>query len=138
MGFQHDLTVRFYEIDRAGIAFFGRVYEYCHAAFEELLSAALGSNEAMFSTHGFGMPLVHSEADYQAPMRMGDRLRIDVTIKKLGRRSITFGYTVVGRDDAVQRANVTLVHVFVDMAKFESIDAPAVLTDALKEMGLLT
>ncbi|MDP6943925.1 MAG: polyprenyl synthetase family protein [Myxococcota bacterium] len=36
MSFEHRLTVRFYEVDRAGIAFFGRVFEYCHAAYEAL------------------------------------------------------------------------------------------------------
>ena len=39
MSFEHRLIVRFYEVDRAGIAFFGRIFEYCHAAYEGLLVA---------------------------------------------------------------------------------------------------
>jgi hypothetical protein len=37
--FVHHHTARFFEIDRAGIVFFGRIFEFCHEAFEELLLA---------------------------------------------------------------------------------------------------
>ena len=76
MSFEHTLTARFFEIDRAGIVFFGRFFEYCHATFEEMLLAALPDWNGAFDHSGWGMPLVHAEADFSRPVRMGDRLRI--------------------------------------------------------------
>ena len=136
MAFTHQLTARFFEIDRAGIVFFGRFYEYCHVALEEVLAAMFGHPAAIFESLGFGMPLVHSEADYSAPTRMGDKLTIEVTIERLGRRSVTFAYRIVGTDDGIQRCTVTLVHAFVNMETFTGIDVPQDFIDGLQRVGL--
>lgn len=137
MSFEHRLTARFYEIDRAGIVFFGRVYEYVHAALEELLAEVFGHAAAIFEEHGFGMPLVHSEADYRHPIRMGDRLVIRPTLSRVTRRSVTFTYAIDG-EDGVHRSTVTLVHAFIDMADFSAIAVPAVFLDRIEKAGLLT
>ncbi|MBT9555150.1 MAG: acyl-CoA thioesterase [Myxococcales bacterium] len=134
--FRHRQTARFFEIDRAGIVFFGRFYEYAHAAFEELLTAALGHSEAMFKELGFGMPLVHSEADYKAPVLMGDRLLIEVEVERLGEKSVTFRYTISGEADGKLRAVVRLVHAFVDLATFRPIPVAPALLDGLVRLHL--
>lgn len=136
MGFKHQITARFYEIDRAGIVFYGRFYEYCHAALEELLAAMFGHAEAIFVEKGFGMPLVHSEADYKKPTRMGDRLSIDVSVKRVGKRSITFEYLMTD-DDGDERCTVRLVHCFVDMASFDAMAVPADFLAGLQRVGLI-
>ncbi len=135
MSFEHHLKARFYEVDRAGIIFFGRFYEYCHAALEELLEAMFGHPASIFETHGFGMPLVHSEADYKRPTRMGDNLRITVDVERVGAKSITFHYVVYGDQDD-RRCDVRLIHCFVDLATFDAIAMPDVFLDGLKKVGL--
>ncbi|MGM0578869.1 MAG: acyl-CoA thioesterase [Myxococcota bacterium] len=137
MSFEHEVTVRFHEVDRAGIAFFGRVFEYCHEAFEELLVAADDRLLAVFDTGGWGMPLVHVEADYARPMRMGDRLRVSVGVDRLGERSVTFAFRVVGAEDGALRATVRHVHACVDLERFEGIPVPDRLRDGLTRLGLL-
>lgn len=134
--FVHHHTARFYEIDRAGIVFFARVYEYCHAAFEELQTRAFGHPGAIFDSLGFGMPLVHSEADYTRPIRLGDRLEIALRVAKVGARSVTFAYTIVGEDDRAPRAKVTLVHAFIDMTSFKGIQTPPSFLEGLARVGL--
>jgi len=104
MPFEHDVTVRFFEVDRAGILFLGRVIEHCHATFEELLATAGHDLESHFSTSSWGMPLVHAEADFIRPMRMGDRLRVSLRVERLGGRSITFAYAISGAEDGALRA----------------------------------
>jgi len=136
MSFEHLVTVRFHEVDRAGIAFFGRVFEFCHEAFEEMLLAADDSLESVFDQGGWGMPLVHAEADYARPMRMGDRLRIRLTVDRLGDHSITFLYEVVGMEDDKRRASVKLVHAFVGMDDFKVRDVPDRIRRGLLKLGL--
>lgn len=131
--------VRFHEIDRAGIAYFGRAFQYCHEAFEDMLSQALGHDlEIFFRTSEWMMPLVHAESDYQAPILLGQDLRVELRIARLGGSSVTFAYRVVGEPDEVVRAEVKLVHVCVDRASFQKRALPEGLAAGFKALGLVS
>ena len=136
MALEHEHTVRFHEIDRAGIAYFAQVFVYCHVAFEELLAEVVGDLEAFFRDSAWMAPLVHSEADYAHPMRLGDRLVVALEVEALGARSVTFAYRITGRDDGVLRATARLKHVFVDRAAFASRPVPAEVRAGLARLGL--
>jgi YbgC/YbaW family acyl-CoA thioester hydrolase len=136
MAFEVVVTARFFEIDRAGIVFFGRIFEYCHVAYEELLGKALGSMEEAFRAPEWGTPLVHAEADFNSPIRLGDRITVALTLDKVGERSLSFGYRLTG-EDGVLRATAKLVHAVIDPRTFRAIPAPASLLDALRRAGVL-
>jgi YbgC/YbaW family acyl-CoA thioester hydrolase len=137
MAFEHVVTVRFHEVDRAGIVFFGRVFEYCHVVFEELLHEVMGAGmSGVFEGGGWGMPLVHAEADYKNPMRIGDRLRIALEVERLGDHSVTLRYTIRGPDDGL-RAVVRLVHAFVDLKAFHTVPTPREIREGLARFGLV-
>lgn len=136
MSFVHHVTVRFYEIDRAGIAFFARFFEYCHAAFEEMQLAAFGDMETALREAPFVMPVVHAEGDYQAPVRLGDRLTVSLDVERLGDTSITFRYAVCGADGS-PRATLKLVHAFVDRATWRACAAPPEIVEGLRRVGAL-
>ena len=137
MAFEHVVTVRFQHVDRAGIAFFGQVFEYCHAAYEEMLVAAGLSLREIFDQGGWGMPLVHAEADYSRPMRMGDRLAVALEVARIGRSSLTFEYTVRGAEGRELRATVRLVHAFIDLDGFRKLTVPPSLVEALARLDLV-
>ena len=134
MSFEHRLTVRFFEVDRAGIAFFGRVFEYCHAAYEALLVSVDYPLAAIFDAEGWGMPLVHAEADFQRPMRLGEELLIRVSVGRLGKTSITLDFEVSGVVDKHVRARAKHVHACVDMDGFASMEIPARLREAFESV----
>ena len=135
MPFEHSLTVRFDEIDRAGIAYFGDVLKYCHHAYEELMAKVVGDLEAWFAAADWGMPLVHCEADYKRPNAFGDRLTIELDVSRMGKSSVTFAYRVTCGDEL--RATVQLVHAFVDLQSFAPIPAPQAFMDGIRRVGLL-
>ena len=137
MAFTYEVTVRFHEVDRAGIAFFGRVFEYAHVAFEELLLSIDPSWTSVFDDLGWGMPLVHADADFERPMRLNERLTVSVAVESIGARSLTFAFTLTGSEDGVVRARARHVHVFVDMERFESIPVPDEMRLGLAGLGLL-
>ena len=74
MGFERTTTVRFHEVDRAGIVYFSRVFEWCHVVYEELLRELFGGVEPIFATKDWGSPLVHASADYRRPFKLDDRV----------------------------------------------------------------
>jgi YbgC/YbaW family acyl-CoA thioester hydrolase len=127
--FEHRLTVRFHQVDRAGIAFFGRLFEYCHDAFEELLSAA--GLDGLLQARRVGLPLVHAEADFAAPLRMGDKLVVAVTVERLGRSSVTFGFALRGDGEDAVRARLRHVHAAVSLPDLTPCPLPAEVATAL-------
>ncbi len=137
MAFAYEVSVRFHEVDRAGIAFYGRVFEYVHVAFEEMLLAIDPTWTSVFDDQGWGMPLVHADADFKRPMRLSERLTVSVSVESLSARSVTFAFEVVGSHDGVTRATARQVHVFVDMERFESIPVPEEMRAGLAKLGLL-
>lgn len=137
MAFTQDVMVRFNEVDRAGIAFFGRVFEYCHIAYEELFAAAGFPIDVMFEgADGWAMPLVHAEANYVRPMRLGAKLTIQAEVVRLGKSSVGFEYTV--RDVAGKTcAVVNLVHCCVNLETFSKHPVPDELRRALFSLGIV-
>jgi len=102
MAFVTTHTVRFAEIDAAGIAFFSRIYEWSHYAYEQALaSVGLPLMELLESSEVI-MPMVHSEADYKSPCRLGEELTIDVVIESSTKRSVTWRFTFKGPDGGLK------------------------------------
>ena len=138
MTFEIPITARFHEVDRAGIIFFGRVFEYAHTCYEELLIAAFGGFDRLFDERGFGTPIVHSEADFRRPIRQSDRLIVRARVEGLSSRSITFCYEIIGDGGADDlRCTVQMKHAFVSLDNFRAIECPAFFTTGLKGIGLL-
>jgi YbgC/YbaW family acyl-CoA thioester hydrolase len=135
VAFERELVVRFDEIDRAGIVYFADVQKYCHVVYEALMTEVVGDLEAFFAGSGWGMPLVHAEADYARPNRLGETLSVALEVERLGAKSITFAYTV--RCQGEDRAKVKLVHAFVDMERFAPISAPDAFRAGLRRLGLI-
>ena len=136
VGFQYRIRVRFSEVDQAGVAYFSRIYEYCHRAFEELLRAADMPLEGLLHQVGWGLPLVHTEADYHRPLRLGDAISIEVTVLEQTDRRISFGFRVLGEDGQV-RARVKHVHACVGMEDFRPRELPSAFLDGLARLDLL-
>jgi YbgC/YbaW family acyl-CoA thioester hydrolase len=135
MSYQHIFTIRFSQVDSAGIAFFSRVYEICHDAFEALLAKADMPLGFVIEEQGWGMPVVRSEADYAAPMRLGEEVVVTVTVERLGNSSVTFSYSVDGTD-GVHRVRVRLTHAFLDTETFRARSVPESFAPALRKAGL--
>ena len=93
--------VRFGHVDPAGIAYFPRIYDYIHEAFEELWEVHVGVRYySLLGPQRLGFPLVHSEVDFAHPLRFGDRPLVRVTCFKLGNSSLGLRY-VYKLDDAI-------------------------------------
>ena len=76
--FRLERPVRFAEVDAARIVFFARYLDYCHDAIEALFGALDGGYAELTMKRGLGVPSVHVEIDYHAPLRYGDVAVIDL------------------------------------------------------------
>ena len=121
MAYTH--TVRFSEVDAAGILFFSRVFEIAHAAYEALLAERGTPLRQLVHDERWTLPLVHAEADYHAPMRLGDEVSVQVAIEAIGSTSLTLRFTLAA-PSGQPLATVRHVHVAVDRATFRPVPLP--------------
>jgi YbgC/YbaW family acyl-CoA thioester hydrolase len=127
-------TVRFAEVDPAGILFFSRVAEHCHAAYEAFVAAAGLDVPAYFGGSAWKCPIVRWEVDYHAPSRLGETLAVAVEGLEIGRTSLVFRFRVTGPDGALRSA-AKMVAVCVEGAPLRPRPLPEHVVDAFVAMG---
>ena len=131
------MTVRFSQVDPAQVVYFARVYEMAHEAFEELMAASGLAIGPLFEQSDWGMPLVHSEARYRRPWRLGERIRIEGTVTKVSERSVEFEYNFLDSESQV-RTTVCMRHAFVSLATFQPQSVPEPFLAAMQKIGLIS
>ncbi len=123
--FVHKRAVRFEEVDAAGIVFFGRFFEYCHDAMERFFDGVPGGYVGLIMKRRIGFPAVHAEADWKAPLRYGDAMRIEVTVRRVGTSSCTFRYRFLRASDGVEAAVIEHVTVSTNLDAMTKVPLPA-------------
>src|SRR5436309_9478399 len=88
----YDRPIRFDEVDPAGIVFFARYANFAHEAIETFFAELDGGYPGLIVKRHIGLPIVHLEADFIAPLRYGDRLRIETSCLEIGTTSATLGH----------------------------------------------
>jgi len=113
--FACEVVVRLYDTDAAGFHFFGAQFRFAHEALEEFVAhigqpigKTIRDREVLF-------PVVHAEADYRAPLSVGDRLTVRVVVRALGDRSFSMGYRLLLADGR-EAGSVMTVHASVSGA----------------------
>jgi len=120
-------TVRFQDIDAAGIVFFARIFDYFHDAYAGLMASRGLPLPALLARTDWLVPLVRAEADYQRPLRHGDEVTVAVTAVALGRSSLTVDYLIASGGPC---ATGRTVHVFVAREGFARLEIPAAVRAA--------
>lgn len=126
MSFVFATPVRFADIDHAGIVYYPRFFHLFHLAFEELWRARIGPRaySELIDRDRVGFPAVRAECEFKQPLRFGDTAEIEVTIPRLGAKSITFRYRVFRSEPRALCAEGTVVCAVVDLARFVAIAVP--------------
>jgi len=135
MAFEHQTTVLFSQVDAVGIAFFGRAFEMCHEVLEAMLAAGGMPLHAILDGGEWAMPLVHASADFKRPMKLGDRITIHMELAEMSGGSLTFAYALLGESGDL-RANVKLVHAFIDRKRFKGRRAPKEALEVFERAGM--
>ena len=135
MPFVYETTIRFSQVDPAQVVYFARVYELAHETFEEIMAAAGMPGGPLFEKREWGMPLVHTEADYRRPWRLGERVRIEGRVAEMTEKSVEFEYAFVDEGGKV-RTRVRMRHAFVSLDNFQARSAPPEFIAAIRTLDL--
>lgn len=134
--FRFSQPVRFADIDHAGIVYYPRYFHYFHVAFEELWRERIGpaAYSQIIDKDRIGFPAVRAECDFKAPLRFGETAQIEVSVPRLGSRSITFRYRIFRASDRTLCAEGQVVCAVVDLAKFVAVAIPEQVGDMLRDL----
>lgn len=105
--------IRFQDTDAAGVIFFPNQFCFYQEALEAFLES-IGYDLAIVarkSSHH--LPVVYAEADYCAPLRLGDAIEIHIKIMHVGNSSLTFQADIL-KQGKIRAGSVKIVHVSVD------------------------
>lgn len=116
--------VRMHDTDMAGILYFARQFRFAHDALEDFMHQEGISFQDLFKKHGFAFVIVHAEADYIAPVHVGDQLEVHVTVPRVGGSSFTLDYQIYRKLDNLLIGTAQTVHVTVDHATHKKIHIP--------------
>ncbi len=135
--FVHSQPVRFADIDHAGIVYYPRFFNFFHVAFEELWRARIGPRAyaELIDKDRVGFPAVRAECDFKGPLRFGDTAEIEVTVSRLGEKSITFRYRIFrSGEPRALCAEGAVVCAVVDLARFVAVPVPARVVELLRDL----
>lgn len=129
--FSYQITVQLHHTDAYGIIFFANQFKFCHDAFQAFLDQVGLPMPPTRPSAGAMMVIVHAESDYKTPVRLGDRLRLDVVIERLGTTSLTERTTITNQHGALVGV-VRTVHVTIDAATNAKVPLPESLRAAFQ------
>jgi 4-hydroxybenzoyl-CoA thioesterase len=115
MSFYISLPVRFADCDPAGIAYFPRLLALVDAAVEDWTADALGiDRQGLHQGMRLGLPTVTLETEFLAPARLGDTLRFEVEVRRLGNTSLVLTVKAATADRACLDARLVQVLTNLD------------------------
>ena len=130
--------VRWGDIDLAGIIFYGAYLRFCELAETEIFRAAGLPFGELFERFDIWLPRKVIHAEFHAPARLDERIRVVTYFSHLGRTSITVNYDMMTERANVLHAATHQVLVCVSRKKFEKTPLPEALRAALTPFAMAT
>lgn len=150
-GFSRTRSVRFQDVDAAGVIFYPVLFEYCHDLYVEFLAANDTPLNDVLRQGSWAAPIRHAEADYIAPLRFGDPVSVELCCAHLEATEVTLGFRLrMCASEAKEAGTVEpgsriagsriaavaqTVHTFVSLPDFKRCDVPGQLVDAFRDLG---
>ena len=134
--FRTTRRVEFADTDMAGIVHFSNFFRFMEAAEVEFLRSRGLSVKMELEGLGISFPRVSASCDYFRPARFEDVLDVAVTLEKIGRKSVTYGFEFSLGGAVIARGKVSSVccRVRADQ-ELESMEIPAAVRDKLEGTG---
>lgn len=122
--------VRLVDTDAAGRIFFASLLRIAHEAFEEFMIARGQPIHHHVNGGEFSFAIVHTEADFRAPLLCGDEIEVRISLPRIGNSSFTVSYAFIR--DGVETASAQTVHVALNRADGTKRPIPEAFRRALE------
>jgi 4-hydroxybenzoyl-CoA thioesterase len=132
--FISEKLIRFHHCDPAGIVFYPQYFTLFHELLEDWYNRGLKLNYAeMISKDRQGLPTAHIDCDFKIPSKIGDMVQMQLSVKRIGRTSLTIGVKVCA--GAEVRVTATQVLVLISLIDGALVAIPDDLKARFAEFG---
>ena len=122
--------VRWSDVDKMGVVYYGRYLRFMEAAEAELFRMLGFPYDTLSEQLGVWIARVRIELDFRAPARLDDEIVCRAIVRKLGGSSLTLAFPI-DRADGVRLADGVLVLAALDRETLRPARLPAALSRAL-------
>lgn len=131
--FTYRRTIFLRETDATGLLYFSEQFKLALEAMEAYFISADFKLQEMIKKSDFLMPIVHADADFSAPMGVGDAIEIVLSLGKIGTSSFTLNTLIKGSEQK-EIGRVSIVHVCVSKETGKPIPLPEELKTRLTKI----
>ena len=122
--FARERLIRFSHCDPAGIVYFVNFFDMVGGVVEDWFRDAVGLPfQEMHLERRIGFPIVNTGCEFFRPAHLGDTLKLELAIAKLGRSSIEF--EVRGSVDGEEKFRARHKVAMVSLDSFRAAPIPA-------------
>lgn len=130
--YSYETSVKLHDTDAAGLLFFAHQLTMVHDAYESFMESVGFSLASVIRESNFLIAIVHTEADFTKPLYVGDQLKIELTVEKLGDSSYTLVYELL-TDNQESAGKAKTVHVCIDKESRKKKSLPEGLRAAFEK-----
>lgn len=121
--FIHDHLIRFAHCDPAAIVYFPDFFDLAHSTMEDWLRDGVGcALPDLIRQRRIGTPTVNIQCDFIKPVQMGDIMRYELRVMKVGGASVRLHYT--GKRGEVECLRITQTIVFMNLDAQTAVSIP--------------
>lgn len=130
--FECDKLIRFHHCDPAGIVFYPQYFVLFNELVEDWFNQGLGIDFARFHVEsGLGVPMGSIECRFLSPSKVGEMLRLSLSIKRIGKSSLVLH--VCGQSAGEARVEATLTVVLASLSTRKSVPIAGELREKLEK-----
>jgi acyl-CoA thioester hydrolase len=124
--------VRWSDVDRAGIIYYGQFLRFFEIAETELFRSVGLPYSKLFDGFDIWLPRVQIHFDFHKPLVLDDLIEVSSYVGRFGNKSFTLRFEVnkKGENDLVAEGHVVLARV--SRSTFKSVPVPAEIIEALR------
>jgi len=111
--FKHRRKVYYRDIDKMGIVYYSRYFEYFEEARTELLNY-MGLSVSIIESYGYQLPVISSKCKYINGAKLEQNLIIVTTIAEIPKVKLKINYSVYETDTKEHLAKGYTMHAFVN------------------------
>ncbi|HMO02993.1 MAG TPA: acyl-CoA thioesterase [Kiritimatiellia bacterium] len=119
----HTCRVQLADTDAAGRIYFAAALRLAHEAFENAMASAGLDLRAILERKPFVLPVVRVEADYRAPLALGDAITVVSRTAAIGARSFAMNHQLRNAHGDIA-VDVTITHAVVAKDTGKATDLP--------------
>ena len=129
INFTYRAKVYYKDVDKMGVVYYARYFEYFEAARTELLQS-ISLDVTTIENEGYYLPVITSHCDYKSGANFEDELLVKLAINKPPKSTMKIDYEVYRSSDEELLVTGYTIHAFTDQSG-KAVKPPKRLLEAI-------